>query len=162
MSWRVIVVLLIGLAALKVKGQAGEPTPLRLVETIPLPNVEGRIDHMAVDLKGQRSFVAALGNNTVEVLDLHVGKRMGPADGQVKRAIVGGNNARLYNFTPQQRSALGINRFAQIKENYKKEGEAPMATSVSRPHSPFFRTITAPWLGGVVYLGLLIDCERLE
>ena len=46
--------------------------PLRLVQTIPMPGVEGRIDHLAVDLKGQRLFVAALGNNTVEVVDLSV------------------------------------------------------------------------------------------
>jgi len=51
-------------------------------------------------------------------------KPLGPADGQVKRAILGDNNARLYNFTPQQRSALENDRFAQIKENYKKEGES--------------------------------------
>ncbi len=37
---------------------------------IPLPNVEGRIDHLSVDVTGQRLFVAALGNNTLEVLDL--------------------------------------------------------------------------------------------
>ena len=48
---------------------------LRLVRTIPLPNVEGRIDHMDVDVKGQRLFVAALGNNTVEVIDLQKGER---------------------------------------------------------------------------------------
>src|SRR5207247_10648765 len=35
-----------------------------------LPQVEGRIDHLAFDAAGQRLFVAALGNNTVEVLDL--------------------------------------------------------------------------------------------
>jgi YVTN family beta-propeller protein len=40
-----------------------------------LNNVEGRIDHLAVDLKGQRLFVAALGNNTVEVIDLKTGNR---------------------------------------------------------------------------------------
>jgi len=39
-------------------------------------------------------------------------------------AILGENNARLYNFTPQQRSALENDRFAQIKENYKKEGKS--------------------------------------
>src|SRR5213594_2747751 len=49
---------------------------LRLVQTIPLPGVEGRIDHMAIDLAGQRLFVAALGNNSVEVLDLQAGKRV--------------------------------------------------------------------------------------
>ena len=50
-------------------------------------------------------------------------KPLGPADGQVKRAILGDNNARLYNFTPQQRSALENDRFAEIRENYKKEGD---------------------------------------
>ena len=48
---------------------------LKSVQTIPMPGVEGRIDHLAVDLKGQRLFGAALGNNTVEVLDLAQGKR---------------------------------------------------------------------------------------
>jgi len=43
---------------------------LELVATIPMPNVKGRIDHFAVDVKGHRLFVAALGNDTVEVLDI--------------------------------------------------------------------------------------------
>jgi len=49
---------------------------LTLVKTIPLENVEGRIDHMAVEIVGQRLFVAALGNNTVEVVDLKTGKQI--------------------------------------------------------------------------------------
>src|SRR6266567_7317597 len=48
--------------------------PLRLVQTIPMPNVKGRIDHMDVDVKGKRLFVAALENGTVEVVDLEAGK----------------------------------------------------------------------------------------
>jgi len=55
-------------------GVGGEP--LKQVQTIPLPGVEGRIDHMAIDSDGQRLFVAALGNNTVEVIDLGAGKRI--------------------------------------------------------------------------------------
>ncbi len=51
------------------QGQQSAP-PLRLVETIPLPGVEGRIDHLAVDVKTQRLFVAALGNNSLEIVDL--------------------------------------------------------------------------------------------
>jgi DNA-binding beta-propeller fold protein YncE len=47
---------------------------LRLIQTIALPKVEGRIDHLSIDIKGQRLFVAALGNNTVEVIDLTAGK----------------------------------------------------------------------------------------
>jgi hypothetical protein len=28
--------------------------PLKLIQTIPLPNVKGRIDHIDVDVKGKR------------------------------------------------------------------------------------------------------------
>ena len=38
--------------------------------------VEGRIDHMAADSQGERLFVAALGNGTVEVIDLRSGRRI--------------------------------------------------------------------------------------
>jgi DNA-binding beta-propeller fold protein YncE len=48
---------------------ADEPTP-ELVATIPMPGVKGRIDHFAADVKRHRLFVAALGNDTVEVLDV--------------------------------------------------------------------------------------------
>jgi hypothetical protein len=51
-----------------------EPASLVLEKTIPLPNVGGRIDHMAIDRKRQRLIVAALGNDTVEIIDLAVGK----------------------------------------------------------------------------------------
>ena len=44
--------------------------PLELERTIPLPKVTGRIDHMAVDLGRKRLFVAELGNDTVDVIDL--------------------------------------------------------------------------------------------
>ena len=54
------------------QGQA--PAPLKLIQTIPMPNVKGRMDHMDVDLKGGRLFVAGLENGTVEVVDLKAGK----------------------------------------------------------------------------------------
>jgi DNA-binding beta-propeller fold protein YncE len=50
--------------------------PLSLVHTIPLPNVEGRFDHFAFDATTNRLFVTALGNNTVEVLDLNASTRV--------------------------------------------------------------------------------------
>src|SRR5438552_1565239 len=53
----------------------GNP-PLKLAQSILLPGVEGRIDHLSVDIKGQRLFVAALGNNTLEIVDLAQGKRV--------------------------------------------------------------------------------------
>ena len=44
--------------------------PLKLKQSIPLPGVEGRIDHFAIDQAGERLFVCALGNNSVEIVDL--------------------------------------------------------------------------------------------
>ena len=49
---------------------AQEPKGLVLKARIELPNVNGRIDHFSADLKGQRLFMAALGNHTVEVMDI--------------------------------------------------------------------------------------------
>src|SRR2546425_2383131 len=53
-----------------------QTAPLKLTETIALPGVEGRIDHFAFDAAGERLFVCALGNNTVEVIDLRKGERV--------------------------------------------------------------------------------------
>src|SRR5438270_13896039 len=60
-----IVVSLIGCARAQDRGAP----PLKLVQTISLPNVKGRLDHMAVDIKGKRLFVAGLENGTGEVVD---------------------------------------------------------------------------------------------
>jgi DNA-binding beta-propeller fold protein YncE len=62
----------VGVAEIAAQGAA----PLKLKETIALPGVEGRIDHFAFDATGDRLFVCALGNNTVEVLDLRKGQRI--------------------------------------------------------------------------------------
>lgn len=62
-------------AALAVMPRAAE-APLVLVKTIALPHVEGRIDHLAFDSATRRLYVAALGNNTVEVLDAEAGMHL--------------------------------------------------------------------------------------
>jgi len=53
---------------------APEKAPLLLVQEIPLPNVGGRIDHFTFDAKRKRVIGAALGNNTVEVVDTFAGR----------------------------------------------------------------------------------------
>ena len=68
--------LLLALFALAAICEAQEPRGLSLKNRIPLPNVNGRIDHLSADLKGQRIFVSALGNHTVEVLDAQSGQRL--------------------------------------------------------------------------------------
>jgi len=60
------------LAAVTMNAQYKEA--LKLVQTIPLPNLKGRIDHMDVDVKGKRLFVSGLENGSVEVVDLQAGK----------------------------------------------------------------------------------------
>ncbi len=74
-------------------GWAQKNAPLRQVAVIPLDNVEGRIDHFSVDLAGQRLFMSALGNNTVEVIDLRAGKRI--------HSIPGLHEPQGVNFVPE-------------------------------------------------------------
>jgi DNA-binding beta-propeller fold protein YncE len=64
--------------------QAQDRLPLQRVQTIPMPNVFGRMDHLGVDLEGGRLFAAALGDrqNTVEAIDLKAGKRIFSIRGQ--------------------------------------------------------------------------------
>jgi DNA-binding beta-propeller fold protein YncE len=71
-----LLAFLAGVLAFAAAPKAAEGNALRQVQTIPLPNVEGRIDHFGVDVQGQRLFVSALGNNTLEVIDLRAGKRL--------------------------------------------------------------------------------------
>ena len=47
---------------------------LTLKQTISLPGVEGRIDHMDVDLRRRIIYICALGNNSLEAVDLTSGK----------------------------------------------------------------------------------------
>lgn len=49
---------------------AQNSSPLKLMLIVPLPGVEGRIDHLALGEAGQQLFVAALGNDTLEVVNL--------------------------------------------------------------------------------------------
>jgi predicted TIM-barrel fold metal-dependent hydrolase len=47
---------------------------------------------------------------------------LGPADGPVKTAILGGNNARLYKYPIQKKAELAGDRFAQLKAQYEQSG----------------------------------------
>ena len=63
------------------QAQTQPSAALQLRTIIPLPNVKGRIDHMDIDLKTQRVFIAALENNTVEVVNMTEGKWVRSLDG---------------------------------------------------------------------------------
>ncbi len=60
---------------------ARNPVRFSLEARVPLSGVGGRIDHMALDRGGKRLFVAALGNNTIEVVDLARAERIAQIKG---------------------------------------------------------------------------------
>ena len=61
-------------AGFAIQTSAQEKQTLRLLQTIPLPGVKGRLDHIGVDVDKKRLFVATVDNNTLEVVDLTAGK----------------------------------------------------------------------------------------
>ncbi len=76
-------------------------SPLRLLMTIPLPGVMGRIDHMAADLEGGRLFVVALGNNSLEIIDFRYLKHI--------RRIGGLNEPQGVLYIPEFKKLLVTN-----------------------------------------------------
>src|SRR5215472_10252006 len=115
-----------------------ESSPLSLKTRIALPNVNGRMDHFAVDVKRQRLFVSALGNHTVEVLDVAGGKRLQTLpdleepqglyfDAATNRLFVatGDGNARIYNGTSFQ--LLVTVKFSDDADNIRFDGRTHSA-----------------------------------
>jgi DNA-binding beta-propeller fold protein YncE len=101
---------LLGLVACSPQRAAGQPAPLVLERSVPLPGVTGRIDHLALDTAHGRLFVAALGSGSVEAVDLVAGKVVGhvtglaepqglavlPARGELVVASGGDGSVRVY------------------------------------------------------------------
>jgi DNA-binding beta-propeller fold protein YncE len=71
---KTLALLLLGSTLMGLAAQ--EPSALKQVQTIPLPGVKGRFDHFSLDTNNSRLVVAALGNDTVELLDTAAGKHL--------------------------------------------------------------------------------------
>jgi DNA-binding beta-propeller fold protein YncE len=69
---KLIVALILGFSISAASAES--EVPLKLVQSIPLPDIDGRIDHFSIDVKGRRAFLAALAKNTVEAVDLKAGR----------------------------------------------------------------------------------------
>jgi DNA-binding beta-propeller fold protein YncE len=67
MAWHMLFLPLLALAQ-------GAPV-LVLKSRIPLLHVQGRMDHLGVDVQGQRLFATANDNHTLEVVDLKAGRQ---------------------------------------------------------------------------------------
>lgn len=70
----ILAILVVGVYGLSSLAQFPPPPPLAPFGSIPLDSVRGRIDHMDVDVAGQRLFVACLGNHSLAVVDLRRGE----------------------------------------------------------------------------------------
>jgi DNA-binding beta-propeller fold protein YncE len=103
----VIILVLSGTSALSQEApRPPHSKPLVLTGAIPLPNILGRIDHLAFDGKG-RLFVSALGNDSEEVIDLPAGTRVHSIGGiprpqgvvyapEFNKLFVGSDEGKLY------------------------------------------------------------------
>jgi DNA-binding beta-propeller fold protein YncE len=94
--YRLLTILLAAIVPSGAGAADADAPPLRQIQTIPLPGVKGRIDHLGLDVEGMRLYVAALGNNTVEVIDLAEGKQVRSVAGLKKptgiRVLPGSRN----------------------------------------------------------------------
>ena len=61
--------------------QEREAPPVREVQEIPLPGVQGRLDHFTIDAKRKRVIFSGLGNNSVQVVDVFAGRMIHQIDG---------------------------------------------------------------------------------
>jgi YVTN family beta-propeller protein len=73
-SLKICIMIILASCALTVEAQ--EKLPLKLIATTPMPGFTGDFDHFGLDLKGNRLFLAAEDQKTVEVFDLRSGKRI--------------------------------------------------------------------------------------
>ncbi|PYU21084.1 MAG: hypothetical protein DMG30_18735 [Acidobacteria bacterium] len=84
---RRLLLAMIGLMCAPVLSTRGQDaSALKLLQKIPMPKVQDRLDHLGVDVPGKRLFIAALGDNqnTVEVIDLKSSQRTSSIPGQSK------------------------------------------------------------------------------
>lgn len=108
---------------------------LTLESKIPLGDVAGRIDHLAVDLAHRRLFVVELGNNTVGVVDLTEGKVLHRISGLKEPQGVGyvPENDTLYvanagdgtvqRYRGADFSALGTLNLSDDADNIRVDGQ---------------------------------------
>jgi len=112
--------LLLAAALLAFAGRPAVP-PLEQVASIPLPGVQGRIDHLAVDVQARRLYVAALGNNTVEVLDLRNNRH--------ERSVAGFKEPQGIGVVPETSEVVVANGQGEGAE-FRRGGDLHLSRSV--------------------------------
>ena len=116
--------------------------PLSEVQVVALPGVQRRIDHFALDAAGQRLFVAALGNHTLEVVDLAAGKRI--------RSIPDLNEPQGVAYLPSVHRIVVATRAGGTVTAFDDRDYRPVATISNMPDADNLRFDAA---AGELYLG---------
>src|ERR1700691_1909599 len=90
--------LLLNLLVLSGAALGQDAPALSPKEPIHLTKVEGRMDHLGIDLKGQRLFATAFDNHTLEVIDLKTGRQIHTISGleEPQGAFYDAANNRLF------------------------------------------------------------------
>jgi DNA-binding beta-propeller fold protein YncE len=127
--------LVLGLSA------AASP-PLAEVQAVALPGVRRRIDHFAVDPRGRRLFVSALGNHTLEVIDLRAGKRI--------TSIPNLNEPQGVAYLPSVHRIVVATRAGGTLTAFDDRDYQPMAALSNMPDADNLRFDAA---AGVLYVG---------
>jgi DNA-binding beta-propeller fold protein YncE len=114
-------------AAFVLCGCYAQSNSVKLISTISLTGVNGRIDHMAYNSRKQALYIAALGNNSIEVVDLktsaviHSIKDLSEPQGLVY--ISGSNTLFVSNSSNGECIAFNAETFQQVA-SVKLSGDA--------------------------------------
>jgi len=115
-----------------------EKEKLTLVSKIVLPNVRGRIDHIAFDAANHLAFIAALGNNTVEVVNtatkqvVYTIKGLHEPQGVVyipslkKLAVANGDNGDCIFFDAKNYTQLGMVQLKRDADNIRYDAASQL------------------------------------
>jgi uncharacterized ParB-like nuclease family protein len=128
--------------ALATARAASPQAPLAIVQADALPGVQRRIDHLAVDAAGQRLFVAALGNHTLEVLDVAGGKRI--------TTVPGLNEPQGALYLPSLHRIVVATRASGTVTSFDDATYQPVATIPNLPDADNLRVDAA---AGQLYVG---------
>ncbi len=101
-TYKILTLLVAGLISFT--GRQAQETgkqSLTLEKEITLTNVKGRIDHIDIDIKHKKAFIATLGNNTLEVVD--------PENGKITGSIKGLDEPQGVVYIPKHQEILVAN-----------------------------------------------------
>src|SRR6266436_2345088 len=131
---------LIFLSALFVSGAvlAQESPALSPKSPIPLTKVEGRMDHLGIDVQGQRLFATAFDNHTLEVIDLRQAVKYIPSPNWTRTMSVTTPGASTSSSATEEKSSCQA-KWSDREEEAHSRFWTPMERRLER--SPWMLTL---------------------